>query len=73
MHPEKPDHDLPPLLTAKQLAKLLQLSTRSVWRLRSAARLPKPVENGGSVRWKGDEVRRWIAEGCTVPSATRRK
>lgn len=65
--------ELPALLTVKQLAELLQLSTRSIWRLRSTARLPKPVEIGGSVRWKSDEVRRWIDAGCPAIPASQKK
>ena len=63
-NPVKADAELSQLLTAKQLADLLQLSTRSIWRLKNAAKLPAPIEIGGSVRWKREEVRQWIAEGC---------
>ena len=52
------------LLSAESLAELLDVSKRTLWRLRSAGRLPKPVRIGGSVRWRADEVRRWIASGC---------
>lgn len=52
------------LLTAERLAALLGISTRTLWRLRSAGRLPRPIKLGGSVRWRGDVVRRWIERGC---------
>ena len=54
----------PALMTAEQLAALLQISTRTVWRLKSAERLPKPVEVGGSVRWRTEEIHNWINRGC---------
>lgn len=56
----------PLLITAEQVAALLQVSARTVWRLRSAGKLPKPVEVGGSVRWNSEQMRKWIAEGCSV-------
>ena len=52
------------LLTVQQVAKLLQVSPRSVWRLRSAGEIPEPVKIGGAVRWIGEEIHRWIASGC---------
>lgn len=68
--------DLPPaeasepfLITAAELARLLKISTRSLWRLQSAGSLPAPVRFGGTVRWRLDEVRNWIAEGCPPAQA----
>jgi predicted DNA-binding transcriptional regulator AlpA len=52
------------LLTAKALAKTLSLSARTVWRLRSAGKLPRPVEVGGSIRWLRQDIDKWIALGC---------
>jgi prophage regulatory protein len=56
----------PLLITADQVAVLLQISARTVWRLRSSGKLPKPVEVGGSVRWNGEQMRKWVEEGCPV-------
>ncbi len=62
-----------PLLTAEQLAGLLQVSERTVWRLRSAGKLPTPMEIGGSIRWHTESVRRWIEDGCpTLPARKKR-
>lgn len=61
------DHDTTPdslLVSAVSLAKLLQVSTRTLWRLRSSGRLPKPVQVGGSLRWRTREVQDWIDAGC---------
>lgn len=57
-----------PLLTVNEVARLLNLSIRSVWRLRSAGRIPQPVTIGGSIRWKEEDLRKWIAEGCREPT-----
>ena len=54
----------PVMITARQLAVLLQVSTRQVWRMLSAGRVPKPIRVGGIVRWRMAEVENWIAEGC---------
>lgn len=55
---------LPRLLTVEQVAELLQVSTRTVWRLRGSERIPKPVVFGGSLRWRADELQTWIEAGC---------
>jgi predicted DNA-binding transcriptional regulator AlpA len=57
------------LITAVDLARMLQVSTRTLWRLRSAGELPEPVRFGGTVRWRVDEVRKWISEGCSLSRA----
>ncbi len=57
-------HEASLLLSATNLADLLQVSKRTLWRLRSAGKLPRPVQLGGSVRWNADEIRQWIAAGC---------
>jgi predicted DNA-binding transcriptional regulator AlpA len=57
------------LLTARQLAEQLQVSPRSIWRLRKAGQLPEPLVIGGAVRWDRQVVREWIATGCpALPS-----
>jgi excisionase family DNA binding protein len=56
--------DEPLLIPAEQLAGLLNLSTRTVWRMLSAGQIPKPVRIGASVRWRLDQVREWINDGC---------
>jgi predicted DNA-binding transcriptional regulator AlpA len=60
------------LISAKEFATLLSISIRTLWRLRSAGKLPTPVEIGSSIRWNADEVRRWISDGCPDRSAKRR-
>jgi excisionase family DNA binding protein len=55
------------LITANQLAKLLSISERTLYRLKSTGQLPAPIVLGGSVRWRLTEVRDWIANGCPTP------
>lgn len=61
--PETPAK-LPDLLTIRELARALKLSPRSVWRLVRNQQLPSPIRIGGSIRWRADEITRWIDDGC---------
>lgn len=56
------------LITAKQVADLLQISPRSVWRMRSAGSMPTPIRLGAAVRWRRDQIEAWIRDGCPSPS-----
>lgn len=49
---------------AKRLAELLAVSLRTVRRLDSAGKLPRPVRIGGAVRWRLDEITAWLAADC---------
>jgi excisionase family DNA binding protein len=61
------DERQPLLLTAKQLAHLLNFSTRTIWRKLSVREIPEPVEIGNIVRWRRAEVEAWIEGGCVPP------
>ena len=54
------------LLSAKVLAKMLSLSTRTVWRLRSAGKLPKPVCVGANIRWKLSDITLYLECDCDI-------
>ena len=51
----------PLLVRAGVVANLLQISVRTLWRLNSVEAIPRPVRLGGTVRWKLDEIKKWIA------------
>jgi prophage regulatory protein len=55
-----------PLIPAEELATMLGVSKRTIWRLLSGKQLPEPVRIGGSVRWRRDQIDRWIEQGCPV-------
>lgn len=64
------------LISAEQLSELLQLSTRTLWRLVHEGRIPVPVRIGRSVRWKRAEIEMWIEAGCprnSIPITPARK
>jgi predicted DNA-binding transcriptional regulator AlpA len=51
-------------VSARELAEMLDVSLRQIWRLNSAGKLPKPIRLGGSVRWNRVEVQHWFEAGC---------
>ena len=57
------------LISAEELANLLGVSKRHVWRLLSRGDLIEPIKIGSTTRWPLDAVREWIATGCPRPSA----
>jgi excisionase family DNA binding protein len=56
------------MVTAEEVARMLNVSERTVWRMRSAGHLPPPVRLGGCVRWPVDAIKQWIAAGCPCPA-----
>ena len=52
------------LLDVNHVAAMLQCSVRTVYRLSDSGRMPKPVKLGALVRWSGEALEQWIAEGC---------
>jgi predicted DNA-binding transcriptional regulator AlpA len=55
----------PLLLSAADLAQLLRVSVPTIWRLRAAGKLPRPLDTLGKQlgRWNTDEIRRWVTAG----------
>ena len=58
-----PPHQAPRplLLTRRELAETLRVSTRTVERLTASGVLPQPVRIGRSVRWRSAEIYEWLA------------
>ena len=54
----------PKLINAEELARMMNISERTLWRLLSGGRLPQPVRIGRSTRWRLAEVAEWIERGC---------
>jgi excisionase family DNA binding protein len=57
------------LLDVQAVAELLGCSTRHVYRLSDAGKMPAPVRLGCLVRWSAAAIQQWIDEGC--PSVRR--
>lgn len=64
MQTNQTSDELPVLLTIRELAAILKISQRSIWRLVSSGKLIQPLHIGGSIRWRQDEVLKWIEKGC---------
>lgn len=54
----------PLLLKAEDVATLLAISTRQVYRLADYGKMPRPLKLGGAVRWRKGDVQDWIEKGC---------
>ena len=52
------------LLNVKQVASLMAVSTRHIWMLNDAARMPRALKIGRCVRWNMAEITEWIDAGC---------
>jgi len=52
------------LLDVQSVAEILGCSSRHVYRLSDAGRLPSPVKLGSLVRWSATAIEEWIAGGC---------
>lgn len=59
----------PPVPPAKlhdvgAVAERLDCSTRHVYRMADAGKMPAPVRIGSLVRWSESSISEWIAAGC---------
>lgn len=54
----------PALMDVRAVAHLLNCSTRHVYRLADAGKMPRPRHIGALVRWSRPEILEWIADGC---------
>ena len=52
------------LLTAQDVAEMLDIGRSTLYRLKSSGKVPRPVKIGGSVRWRRAEIKAWIEAGC---------
>jgi excisionase family DNA binding protein len=53
------------------LATMLKLSQRTIWRLTSEGQIPGRLQIGKSVRWSRRIVDSWIEKGCPRPKSAR--
>ena len=51
-------------LSVADVAELLDVSQRHVWKLNARGGLPAPVRLGRSVRWNRAELVAWLNAGC---------
>lgn len=65
---EQPE-TMPELLNAREVAQILRISERSVWRLVSEQKLIAPLRIGGSARWPKSEIQRCLQSAATERDA----
>ncbi len=56
-------YSVPPALSAKQLARILNVSLRHIRQMDARQLLPRPCRLGRAVRWPADEVHDWMRAG----------
>lgn len=54
----------PAMLTVHDVARVLNCSARTVYRLADSGRMPRPVKLSALVRWPRQVIEQWIASGC---------
>ena len=52
------------LLDVRAVATMFHCSTRHIYRLAEAGRMPRPVRLGALVRWRRAELTKWLDAGC---------
>jgi predicted DNA-binding transcriptional regulator AlpA len=52
------------LLDVRAVARMLDCSTRHVYRLRDSGLMPLPIRVGALVRWQRHAIAAWIDGGC---------
>ena len=52
------------LVDAATVAKLLSISTGTIYALSRTQRFPKPIRLGRAARWNLNELRAWVNCGC---------
>lgn len=61
------------LLNSKQVAKLLDISERTLWGHSHSGRIPPPIKIGSAVRWSIIELREWVEAGCPTQEEWERR
>lgn len=57
------------LISVRDLAVVLGISVRTLWRLEASGKLPKSVRVGRSRRWPRKVIEDWVAAGCPSPNS----
>ena len=52
------------LLDVQAVAEMLGCSTRHIYRLADAGKMPRPVKLGALVRWNRASLQSWLDQGC---------
>ena len=67
------EDDAPILLNAREVARLLGIGERSVWRYVSRGHLPKPLSLGNMKRWRRQEIEQHLEAASRAANRKRMK
>lgn len=56
------------LIDLRAVAKLLNISERTVWGMADEGRMPKPIKIGRIARWRQEEIQAWVRAGAPAMS-----
>lgn len=54
------------LLTVRDVAALVKLSSRQIYKLAASGRMPLPLKVSRSTRWRAADIEKWIQNGCRI-------
>lgn len=57
-------NDVAVLLDVKEVAALLGISDRTIWRMADAGQMPRPLSISRLRRWRRSDLMEWIDNGC---------
>jgi excisionase family DNA binding protein len=52
------------LVDSREAAKMLSVSTRTLWSLYNSGAMPNPIRIGRAIRFSYDALREWVDSGC---------
>ena len=61
---EKLPDDQGLLIDTKAAAKLLKVSTRTLWKMHTTGEMPTPIRIGRAKRWSLEALKKWVDAGC---------
>ena len=64
-----PGDGFPELLTAREVAQILRVSERSVWRFVADKKLTAPLHVGGAARWQRGDLEVWLKDAAKIRDA----
>lgn len=62
--PDTGPSEAPAMLTVHDVARMLNCSARTIYRLTDAGKMPQPIKLNALVRWPREVLERWISAGC---------
>lgn len=61
---QKPPVDVSLLVNSREVAKLLRVSDRTIFKMHSTGEMPKPLRFGTLTRWGKAEIAAWVDAGA---------